>query len=57
MFLQEMDWHPVILSVRVAIIATVIVTCLGVPLTRLMARREFYGKDFLEAPRRGAWSH
>ncbi|MDD4170367.1 MAG: molybdate ABC transporter permease subunit [Desulfotomaculaceae bacterium] len=49
MFLQEMDWHPVILSVRVAIIATIIVTCLGVPLTRFMARKEFYGKDVLEA--------
>ncbi len=48
-FLQDMDWHPVILSLRVAIIATIAVTCLGVPLTRLMARREFYGKDVLEA--------
>ncbi|MDD3653372.1 MAG: molybdate ABC transporter permease subunit [Desulfotomaculaceae bacterium] len=49
MFMQEMDWRPLILSIRVAIIATVVVTCLGVPLTRLMARREFWGKDFLEA--------
>lgn len=48
-FFSEMDWHPVILSVRVAIIATILVTCLGVPLTRFMARKEFYGKDFLEA--------
>lgn len=48
-FFSEMDWHPVILSVRVAIIATFFVTCLGVPLTRFMARKEFYGKDFLEA--------
>ncbi|MDD2553849.1 MAG: molybdate ABC transporter permease subunit [Desulfotomaculaceae bacterium] len=49
MFLQEMDWHPVILSVRVAIIATILVSCLGVPLTRFMARKEFYGKDVVEA--------
>jgi molybdate transport system permease protein len=49
MFLQQIDWYPVILSVRVAIIATIVVTCLGVPLTRLLARREFYGKDVLEA--------
>lgn len=49
MFLQTIDWHPIILSIRVAVIATVVVTCLGVPLTRLMARREFYGKDILEA--------
>ncbi|OPX90258.1 MAG: Molybdenum transport system permease protein ModB [Pelotomaculum sp. PtaB.Bin104] len=46
---EQMDWHPVFLSLRVAIIATVVVTCLGVPLTRLIARKEFYGKDFLEA--------
>ncbi|HBC92436.1 MAG TPA: molybdate ABC transporter permease subunit [Pelotomaculum sp.] len=49
MFVQQIDWYPVILSVRVAIIATIVVTCLGVPLTRLLARREFYGKDVLEA--------
>ncbi|TEB04561.1 Molybdenum transport system permease protein ModB [Pelotomaculum schinkii] len=49
MFLQQIDWHPVILSIRVAIIATIVVTCLGLPLTRLLARREFYGKDVLEA--------
>jgi molybdate transport system permease protein len=47
--LHEMNWHPVILSVRVAVIATIIVTCIGVPLTRFMARNEFYGKDFIEA--------
>jgi molybdate transport system permease protein len=49
MFLQTIDWHPIVLSIRVAVIATVVVTCLGVPLTRLMARKEFYGKDILEA--------
>lgn len=49
MFLQSIDWHPILLSIRVAIIATIAVTCLGVPLTRLMARKEFYGKDVLEA--------
>jgi len=47
--LDEMNWHPVILSIRVAVIATILVTCLGVPLTRFMARHDFYGKDFLEA--------
>lgn len=47
--LQGMDWYPVILSIRVAVIATILVTCLGVPLTRFMARHDFYGKDFLEA--------
>jgi len=49
MYIQMMDWHPILLSLRVAVIATIVVTCLGVPLTRLLARAEFYGKDFLEA--------
>lgn len=49
MSLQLIDWHPIILSIRVAVIATIVVTCLGVPLTRLLARGEFYGKDILEA--------
>jgi len=43
------DWHPVVLSLRVALIALFAVTCLGVPLSRLLARREFFGKDVLEA--------
>lgn len=43
------DWSPVLLSVRVAIIAVVIVTCLGVPLARVMARGEFAGKDLVES--------
>lgn len=49
MLMQTIDWHPVILSLRVAIIATSVVTCIGLPLTRLLARKEFFGKDVLEA--------
>jgi len=49
MFMQLTDWHPVLLSIRVAVIATVVVTCLGLPLSRLLARGEFFGKDALEA--------
>lgn len=49
MLTQITDWYPVLLSVRVAIIATIIVTCIGLPLTRLLARTEFFGKDALEA--------
>lgn len=48
-FLELVDWYPVFLSLRVALIATVIVTCLGLPLARLLARGSFYGKDVLEA--------
>ncbi|MBM7855070.1 molybdate transport system permease protein [Desulfohalotomaculum tongense] len=43
------DWHPVILSIRVGLIAVLVVTCLGLPLARLMARRDFPGKNILEA--------
>ena len=43
------DWFPVILSVRVAFIVVLMVACTGLPLARLMARRDFYGKDVLEA--------
>lgn len=49
MFFQLTDWFPVLLSLKVAIIAVFIVTCLGLPLSRLLARREFYGKDLVEA--------
>lgn len=49
MFIQLTDWSPVLLSLRVAVIATAVVTCLGLPLSRLLARSEFYGKDVLEA--------
>jgi molybdate transport system permease protein len=49
MMIKLDDWFPVILSLRVAIISVGIITCLGVPLSRLMARRDFYGKDFVEA--------
>ncbi|BAF58857.1 ABC-type molybdate transport system, permease component [Pelotomaculum thermopropionicum SI] len=49
MTIQPSDWHPVLLSLRVAVIALFAVTCLGVPLSRLLARRDFFGKDVLEA--------
>ncbi|SHE38968.1 molybdate ABC transporter permease subunit [Desulforamulus putei] len=49
MFIQLTDWSPVFLSLRTALIAVVVVTILGLPLSRLMARREFPGKDLLES--------
>lgn len=49
MFTQGFDWHPVTLSLKVAVIAVISVTILGLPVARLMARREFYGKEVLEA--------
>lgn len=49
MFIQLKDWYPVFLSVRVALIAVIIVALVGLPLSRLLARWEFPGKDVLEA--------
>ncbi len=49
MFIELTDWSPVFLSLRTALIAVVVVTILGLPLSRVMARWEFPGKDFLEA--------
>lgn len=49
MLLHLADWSPVFLSLRTAVIAVLAVTCLGLPLARLMARWEFLGKDFLES--------
>lgn len=49
MFVQLTDWSPVLISVRTAIIAVIAVICLGLPLARIMARREFPGKDLLES--------
>lgn len=43
------DWSPVFLSLKVAVLAVTAVTVVGVPLARLMARSEFYGKDIVEA--------
>lgn len=49
MYFQITDWFPVLLSLRVALISLAVVTCIGLPLARLLARREFRGKDVLEA--------
>lgn len=49
MVIQQADWYPVFLSIRVASIAVCAVTCLALPLAWLMARRELFGKDILEA--------
>ncbi|SFH10360.1 molybdate transport system permease protein [Desulfotomaculum arcticum] len=49
MYFHIHDWFPVFLSLRVALIALASVTCFGLPVARLLARREFPGKDVLEA--------
>ncbi len=49
MYFQINDWFPVLLSLRVALISLIAVTVFGLPVARLLARREFHGKDVLEA--------
>jgi molybdate transport system permease protein len=43
------DWHPIILSLRIALMALILVTCTGLPLARLLARQDFPGKNFVES--------
>ena len=42
-------WPPLLLSLKVALVATVVVIVVGVPLAYAMARRPFAGKSILEA--------
>jgi molybdate transport system permease protein len=43
------DWFPVILSIRVGFISVLIVTCIALPVARVMARQNFPGKGVVEA--------
>ena len=43
------DWSPLFLSLRVALIATALVLVIGVVLAWLLARRKFFGREFLDA--------
>ena len=43
------DWFPLLLSLRVATLATVLVLLGGIPLAWLLARRDFPGKEVLAA--------
>ncbi len=49
MFFHLNDWFPVLLSLKVAVIAVILVAFLGLPIARFMSRSDFYGKDALEA--------
>ncbi len=49
MYFHINDWFPVLLSLRVAFISLIAVTVFGLPVARLLARREFHGKDVLES--------
>ena len=44
-----MEWTAVLLSLRVASVATLVATPLGIAVGWLLARREFWGKSLLDA--------
>ncbi len=46
---MEFDLSPIILSLKVATAAIVLVVCFCVPIAGFMAKREFWGKDLLES--------
>lgn len=46
---QIMDWFPVWLSLRVALLASAVTVVVGVPLAWLLARRRFPGRDVISA--------
>jgi molybdate transport system permease protein len=47
--MKEIDWFPLALSIRVALIATLMVLLVGVTLGWLLARRRFFGRELLDA--------
>lgn len=47
--MTEIDWFPLALSIRVALIATLIVLLVGIALGWLLARRRFFGRELLDA--------
>ena len=46
---MALDWHPVILSIKVAFISLILVFVFGVLTAYLMRRNDFFGKSALEA--------
>lgn len=47
--ITPMEWNAVELSLRVAIVATLVATPFGIALAWLLARRDFWGKSLLDA--------
>lgn len=44
-----MSWEPILLSLRVAVLATLLASVTGVAVAGLMSRGRFFGRDLLEA--------
>lgn len=47
--ITQTDWHPLVLSIQVASVATVLALVVGLALGWLFARRRFWGHSVLEA--------
>jgi molybdate transport system permease protein len=47
--MATIDWFPLALSLRVALLATIAVVVIGVALGWLLARRRFFGRELLDA--------
>jgi molybdate transport system permease protein len=47
--MAEIDWFPLALSIRVALIATAFVVVIGVALGWLLARKRFFGRELMDA--------
>ena len=49
MEMSPAEWTAILLSLRVAIVATLVATPFGIALAWLLARRDFWGKSILDA--------
>ena len=49
MILSPTEWTAILLSLRVATVATLVATPLGIAVAWLLARREFWGKSIADA--------
>src|SRR6202051_2707993 len=47
--LSPTEWTAILLSVRVAVVATLVATPIGIAVAWLLARREFWGKSVVDA--------
>jgi molybdate transport system permease protein len=47
--ITPMEWTAILLSLRVAVVATIVATPLGIALALLLARGNFWGKSFVDA--------
>jgi molybdate transport system permease protein len=48
-FWNEIDWFPILLSFRVAAMATLIALVIGLSCGWVLARKRFWGKEFLDS--------